>query len=140
MFRISNFGFRVYARYASQFTLHENEIHSTKYYIRNYQKIMQNKPNLLDAQMNISSLIRMCYENISDWTLGENKPNQTQNKPNLTQLKPISMPIKPNSNPNKACPERSRMGQFRNHTTTSKERKEKRISGTFSGSQLPERI
>ncbi len=33
----------------------------------------------------------MNYENISDWTLGENKPN--------------SKPIKP-------CPERSRMGQF----------------------------
>ena len=36
---------------------------------------MQNKPNLLDAQMNISSLIRMRYENLSDWTLSENKPN-----------------------------------------------------------------
>jgi len=25
--------------------------------------------------MNISSLIRMRYENLSDWTLSENKPN-----------------------------------------------------------------
>jgi len=47
LFRISNFGFRVYARYASQFTLHENEIQSTNYYVRNYQRIMQNKPNLV---------------------------------------------------------------------------------------------
>jgi len=39
---------------------------------------MQNKPNLQDAQMNISSLITMHYENISDWTLGQNKPKQTQ--------------------------------------------------------------
>jgi hypothetical protein len=28
--------------------------------------------------MNISSLVTMHYENLSDWTLGENKPNQTQ--------------------------------------------------------------
>ncbi|HUU18819.1 MAG TPA: hypothetical protein VMW72_16835 [Sedimentisphaerales bacterium] len=35
--------------------------------------------------MNVNSLITMDYENISDWTLGENKPN--------------SNPIKPNSNP-----------------------------------------
>ena len=39
---------------------------------------MQNKANLLDAQTNISSLVTMYYENISDWTFGENKPKQTQ--------------------------------------------------------------
>ncbi len=39
---------------------------------------MQNKPNYKDAQMNVNTLITMDYENISDWTLGENKPNQTQ--------------------------------------------------------------
>ncbi len=46
---------------------------------------MQNKANLLDAQMNISSLITVDYENIANWKLGENKPN--------------SKPIKPNTNP-----------------------------------------
>jgi len=46
---------------------------------------MQNKPNLLDAQMNVSSLITVDYENIANWKLGENKPN--------------SKPIKPNTNP-----------------------------------------
>jgi len=39
---------------------------------------MQNKANLPDAQMNVSSLATMDYENISDWTLGENKANQSQ--------------------------------------------------------------
>jgi hypothetical protein len=51
---------------------------------------MQNKPNLLDAQMNISAFSQMTYENKSDWTLGENKPNsnpiQTQFKPNQSQF------------------------------------------------------
>ncbi len=40
--------------------------------------IMQNKPNLPDAQMNITSVITKYYENKSNWKLGENKPNQTQ--------------------------------------------------------------
>ncbi len=28
--------------------------------------------------MNLTSLITVDYENIANWTLGENKPNQTQ--------------------------------------------------------------
>ena len=51
--------------------------------------------------MNVSIFSKMAYENKHNWTLSENKPNQTQFKPNLIQLTPISMPIKPNSNPNK---------------------------------------
>ena len=70
--------------------------------------------------MNVSIFSKMDYENISDWTLGENKPNskpiqsqsnpilsaialakaeQTQNKPNMnpkqTQSNPISKKVKP---------------------------------------------
>ena len=83
----------------------------------------QNKPNFQKSQMNANSLATMNYENISNWTLGENKPNQTQFKPNLqnaqnerkhlsnkglqkkrrflsptkqTQSNPISNPIKAN--------------------------------------------
>jgi len=41
---------------------------------------MQNKPNLLDALMNVSSLITVDYKNKSNWKLGENKPNQTQSQ------------------------------------------------------------
>jgi len=39
---------------------------------------MQNKPNLLDAQMDVSSVLTKDYENIANWTLGENKPKQSQ--------------------------------------------------------------
>jgi len=48
---------------------------------------MQNKPNLLDAQMNVSSILTRDYENISDWTLGENKPNSNPIKPNCRKGK-----------------------------------------------------
>ena len=35
----------------------------------------ENKPNFQDAQMNVSFILTKNCENISDWTLGENKPN-----------------------------------------------------------------
>ncbi len=53
--------------------------------------IMQNKPNFKDAQMNVSNIITMNYKNFIPLAGYKNKPN---------------------SNPIKACPERSRMGQF----------------------------
>jgi hypothetical protein len=40
--------------------------------------IMQNKPNFQDAQMNVSIFSQMAYEYKHNWTLSENKPNQTQ--------------------------------------------------------------
>ena len=49
---------------------------------------MQNKPNFQKSQMNVNSLITIDYENISDWTLGENKPNS----------KPISVNPKMSAN------------------------------------------
>jgi len=48
---------------------------------------MQNKPNFLRSQMNVNSLLTTDYENISDWTLGENKPNSNPIKPNLKNAK-----------------------------------------------------
>jgi len=52
---------------------------------------MQNKPNFQKAQMNVSPVVTREYKNISNWTLGENKPNtnpiQTQNK---AKTNPIS--------------------------------------------------
>ena len=44
---------------------------------------MQNKPNFLDAQMNVTSLITVEYENIANSKLGENKPNTNPIKPNF---------------------------------------------------------
>jgi hypothetical protein len=40
--------------------------------------IITNKPNFLESQMNVSADITVDYENKCNWTLGENKPNQTQ--------------------------------------------------------------
>jgi len=36
---------------------------------------MQNKPNFPDAQMNVTIYLQTAYENKSNWTLGQNKPN-----------------------------------------------------------------
>ncbi len=63
------------ARYASQFTLHENEIQSTKDYVRIYKRIMQNKPNVKDAQINVNSYMKNKYEILDTWLSGKNKPN-----------------------------------------------------------------
>ncbi len=39
---------------------------------------MQNKPNLLNAQMNVNKVSTKDYENETAFRLRENKPNQTQ--------------------------------------------------------------
>ena len=47
---------------------------------------MQNKPNLLDAQMNVSSVLTKYYENDNAFRLPENKPNQSQYKANTNPI------------------------------------------------------
>ncbi len=54
--------------------------------IDQFESIMQNKPNLPDAQMNINSVITKDYENKSNWKLGENKANQSQYKANTNPI------------------------------------------------------
>jgi len=46
---------------------------------------MQNKANLLDAQMNVSSVLTKYYENKRLCRRGENKPNSNPIKPNLVR-------------------------------------------------------
>ncbi len=48
---------------------------------------MQNKPNFRKAKMSVNPYITTDYENIANWTLGENKPNSNPNKPNLKRAK-----------------------------------------------------
>ncbi len=48
---------------------------------------MQNKPNFQKSQMNVSIFSKTDYENISDWTLGQNKPNSNPIKPNSPKAK-----------------------------------------------------
>jgi len=50
---------------------------------------MQNKPNFKKSQMNVNLYNTANYENISDWTLGENKPNSNPIKPNFQKAKMI---------------------------------------------------
>ncbi len=50
-------------------------------------KNMQNKPNFQKSQMNASSVLTTDYENIANWTLGQNKPNSNPIKPNLRKAK-----------------------------------------------------
>jgi hypothetical protein len=51
-----------------------------------FTPFMQNKPNLLNAQMNASSFVTKDYENDNTFRLPENKPNTKPIKPNT---KPI---------------------------------------------------
>jgi len=44
----------------------------------NQAYFLQNKPNFRKSQMNVNLYITTDYENKSNWTLGENKPNQSQ--------------------------------------------------------------
>jgi len=44
---------------------------------------MQNKPNFRKSQMNVNIYLQAAYENKSNWTPGENKPNSNPIKPNL---------------------------------------------------------
>jgi len=48
---------------------------------------MQNKPNFPKSQMNVNIYNTTDYENIANWTLGQNKPNTNPNKPNLRKAK-----------------------------------------------------
>ena len=48
---------------------------------------MQNKANLKRAKMNVHPYNTTSYENKSNWTIGQNKPNSNPNKPNLRKAK-----------------------------------------------------
>ncbi len=47
---------------------------------------MQNKANLLNTQMNLSSAITMNYEQLTMNYANKNKPNQTQYKPKTNPI------------------------------------------------------
>ncbi len=64
-------------------TLNENEIQSTKDYVRNYKSFMQNKPNVKDAQINVSNVITTNYEQQTMNYANKNKPNSNPIKPNF---------------------------------------------------------
>ncbi len=53
----------------------------------------QSKPNFRKAKMSVNSILTKVYERNDIFAVPENKPNSN---PIQTQTKPISMPIKPN--------------------------------------------
>ena len=53
----------------------------------NQPYFMQNKANFQKSQMNVSIFLQMAYENKSNWTLGENKPNSNPIKANYRKAK-----------------------------------------------------
>jgi len=71
--------------HASRYTLHASRscpLHLSRTLYKS-ALFMQNKPNLLNALMNATSFYTVNYENKSNWTLGENKPNSNPIKPNF---------------------------------------------------------
>jgi hypothetical protein len=64
-----------------------NEIQSTNYYVRNYQRNMQNKPNFQKSQMNVKSCNTKDYQDFIPLAGQENKPNSNPIKPNLQEGK-----------------------------------------------------
>ena len=86
-----------------------NQLQTTKKELRKINSFMQNKPNLLNAQMNVCSVLTKDYGNIRLHRRPKTNPKQTQFKPktnpiqtqfkpNFTQNKPNQTQFKPNSN------------------------------------------
>ena len=73
-----------------------NEIQSTKDYVRNYQRIMQNKPNFQDVQMNIYPYNTTAYEKFIPLAGYKNKPNLVRPALFAKELPDWSKPIKAN--------------------------------------------
>ena len=48
---------------------------------------MQNEPNFRKSQMNVNPYNTTNYENIANWTLGENEPNTNPIKANFRKAK-----------------------------------------------------
>jgi len=48
---------------------------------------MQNEANFRKSQVNANTFTQTAYEEKSDWTPGENKPNSKPNKANLRRAK-----------------------------------------------------
>jgi len=48
---------------------------------------MQNKPNVKDAKMNVSSFMTIKYEKLDTWLSWKNKPNTNPIKPKTNPIK-----------------------------------------------------
>jgi len=87
--------FRHYRHFSSLFT--PSALYICRELSTNQLLFMQNKPNLQKAKMNVSIYSQTDYENKSDWTIGQNKPNPSglrcllrSCRTDQTQTNPIS--------------------------------------------------
>ncbi len=62
-------------------------INSTNSYVRIYKQIMQNKPKVKYAKINVNSFVASKYIQHGQLVIQTNKPKQTQFKPKQTQFK-----------------------------------------------------
>jgi len=65
-------------RYETRATCDEIPLYICREPSTNQPLFTQNKPNFQKPKMNVSIFLQRAYENKSNCTLGENKPNQTQ--------------------------------------------------------------
>ncbi len=61
---------------------------STNSYVRIYKQIMQNKPKVKSAKINLSSFMTSNYIQVAHLVIQTNKPKQSQFMPKQTQFKP----------------------------------------------------
>ncbi len=73
--------FRHFRHFSSLFTL--SHLYICREPSTNQLLFMQNKPNFRKSQMSANLYDTTDYENKSNWTLGENKPNSNPIKPNF---------------------------------------------------------
>jgi len=62
---------------------------------------LQNKPNLLNAQMSVTSFLTRHYEDFRLCFRRQNKPKQTQYQTQSKPIKPKKTPFQTQTNPNK---------------------------------------
>jgi hypothetical protein len=71
----------------TQYAIRASALYICRERSTNHLLFMQNKPNFRKSQMNVNIFSTMDYENLSDWTIGQNKPNSNPIKPNLPEGK-----------------------------------------------------
>ncbi len=69
---------------------HFSSLYTNEYRVSRYESFMQNKPNLLNAQMNVNKVLTKDYENDNAFRPHENKANQSQSNP--APLRPEKYP------------------------------------------------
>ncbi len=57
---------------------HFSSLYTNEYRVSRYESFLQNKPNLLNAQMNVNTVLTKDYENVHLHKGWKNKAKQTQ--------------------------------------------------------------